>query len=73
MSIAGLIILALTTGAVAFVLFGLKAAYYNGVVDGYGYSMEPRNPGYQKAGRYLRKYMYHRWNELLHIQHGEDK
>lgn len=44
--------------------FVTKAAYQNGVTDGYGYSKEPRNPGYQEAGRYLRSTMYHRWSEL---------
>lgn len=40
------------------------AAYRNGVTDGYGYSQEPWNPGYAKAGRYLQRYMYHRWPKL---------
>ncbi len=40
------------------------SAYRNGVCDGYGYSQEPSNPGYQKAGRYLRKHMVHRWSHL---------
>jgi len=43
---------------------GIKAAYQNGVTDGYGYSKEPNNPGYQKAGCYLRSTMYHRWSSL---------
>lgn len=47
-----------------FVSLGVKAAYRNGVTDGYGYSREPRNSGYKKAGRYLREHMSHRWPEL---------
>lgn len=43
---------------------GCIASYRNGVNDGYGFSREPNNPGYQKAGRYLRKYAAHRWPEL---------
>lgn len=41
-----------------------RAAYRNGVTDGYGYSREPTCPGYADAGRYLRTYMAHRWHEL---------
>lgn len=40
------------------------AAYRNGVADGYGYGKEPWNPGYRRAGGYLRKHMAHRWKEL---------
>jgi hypothetical protein len=42
----------------------IRAAYRNGCCDGYGFAREPRNPGYQEAGRYLRRTMYHRWPEL---------
>jgi len=38
-----------------------RASYHNGVTDGYGYSVDPACPGYWRAGRYLRKYMRHRW------------
>lgn len=44
--------------------FAIGAAYRNGVTDGYGYSQEPGNPGYQAAGNYLVKHMAHRWPEL---------
>ena len=37
------------------------AAYRNGVNDGYGFSQEPWNPGYRKAGNYLRKHCRMRW------------
>jgi hypothetical protein len=48
--------------ALCVLAFGsLPAAYRNGVTDGYGYSREPRNPGYAKAGRYLQASMSHRW------------
>jgi len=57
MWLAGFLLL---TTAIAAV----RAAYFNGVNDGYGYSQEPRNPGYQKAGRWLRRYGAHRWPEL---------
>lgn len=43
---------------------GVKAAYQNGVTDGYGYRREPNNPGYAKAGKYLKQTMAHRWPEL---------
>lgn len=45
-------------------LLNARAAYRNGVVDGFGYSLEPGCPGYAKAGAYLKKYMAHRWHEL---------
>lgn len=52
-------------GLLAVVLvMNAMAAYTNGVTDGYGYSKEPNCPGYANAGRYLRKYMAHRWHEL---------
>ena len=55
-----LTVIILSTAGIA----GMNAAYRNGVNDGYGYSREPNNPGYRKAGDYLRKYMLHRWREL---------
>lgn len=42
-----------------------RAAYFNGVNDGYGYAVDPSCPGYWKAGRYLRKYLKHRWPEVM--------
>lgn len=42
----------------------INAAYRNGVCDGYGFSKEPNNPGYKKAGEYLKKVMSHRWPEI---------
>jgi len=42
----------------------MKVSYGNGVADGYGYSREPNNPLYQKAGEWLRKNAAHRWIEL---------
>lgn len=39
-----------------------RAAYRNGVCDGYGFSQEPLNPGYKVAGDYLRQFMAHRWD-----------
>jgi hypothetical protein len=47
-----------------FAVVSCISAYHNGVTDGYGYSREPGCPGYNKAGKYLRKYMAHRWPEL---------
>ena len=44
--------------------FCMKWSYQNGVADGYGYSREPNNPLYQKAGEWLRKNAAHRWMEL---------
>lgn len=49
----------------SLVLLGIRAAYYNGVTDGYGYSQEPSNPGYARAGQYLCKHMKHRWPSLV--------
>ena len=48
----------------ALALLGIRAAYQNGCVDGYGYAQEPDNPGYQTAGSHLKKTMAHRWSEL---------
>ncbi len=45
-------------------VMGSWAAYRNGVTDGYGYSREPKCPGYAAAGEYLRRHMAHRWPEL---------
>lgn len=60
------------TAAVLGLLIGLGLgllsahyAYFSGATDGFGYCMEPDHPGYQKAGRYLRKYLRHRWPEKL--------
>jgi hypothetical protein len=47
-----------------FVIVAIGSAYHNGCNDGYGYSREPTNPGYQRAGEYLREYCAHRWPEL---------
>jgi hypothetical protein len=44
---------------------GTYSAYRNGVTDGFGFSIEPRNPGYRKAGRYLVDHMSHRWGHVL--------
>jgi hypothetical protein len=41
----------ISLGVLAIV--GCKAAYYNGVNDGYMYSKEPWNPGYEDAGNHL--------------------
>lgn len=62
MVIAGLLCF-LVLFAVVSVL-GCRAAYTNGVTDGYGYSREPNCPGYAGAGEYLQRYMAHRWPEL---------
>ena len=50
--------------ALVFVVYSNVCAYRNGVTDGFGFAWEPKNPGYQKAGRYLRKYMSYRWRQL---------
>lgn len=54
-------------GMIPALIFGLvvaDAAWRNGVTDGYGFAKEPRNPGYEKAGDYLKRVMSHRWPEL---------
>ena len=45
-------------------IFASRASYRNGATDGFGFSREPNNPGYLKAGAFLRKHMSHRWPEL---------
>ena len=62
------LLIGLFAGAMAMGFLGVTsnwAAWRNGVVDGFGYAVEPRNPGYQKAGNHLRKVMDHRWGDLL--------
>lgn len=49
---------------VILAVIGMRAAYRNGVTDGYGYSREPLCPGYAAAGEWLRACMMHRWPEL---------
>lgn len=48
----GMALLMLTFCAV----YAVHCAYYNGVNDGYGATVEPWNPGYRKAREYLTKY-----------------
>lgn len=63
----------LTFTAILVVLsvFAQVAAYRNGATDGYGYSQEPGNPGYAKAGRYLVKHMAYRWPKLRPVAVNE--
>jgi hypothetical protein len=49
---------------VIFSIYAQRAAYRNGVTDGYGYARERGNPGYQHAGNYLIDNMSYRWPEL---------
>lgn len=59
------IVLCIICAAVTLVaVAAIRAAYCNGVTDGYGYSREPNCPGYAKAGEYLKAVMSHRWPEL---------
>lgn len=46
-------------------IVGMKCAYRNGAVDGYGYAKEPNNPGHREAGEHLKRTMVHRWPDLL--------
>jgi len=55
-------------GGLGFLIYTIEMAYYNGATDGYGFAKEPNNPGYKKAGRYLLRWMRHRWPELAHIK-----
>lgn len=41
-----------------------RAAYRNGVADGYGFSREPHNPGYQDAKNILIEGSSHRWPDI---------
>ena len=45
-------------------VLGCVVAYQNGATDGYGYAQEPNNPGYQRAGGYLKATMAHQWAGL---------
>lgn len=40
--------------ALLAVFFSVRAAWQNGVVDGFGLSQEPKNPRYQRAAQFLR-------------------
>lgn len=44
---------------------GTYCAYRNGVTDGFGFCIEPNNPGYRKAGLYLVARESHRWGYVL--------
>ena len=57
-------LVAVTVFWVVLGIIGQRAAYRNGVVDGYGYAVEPDCPGYRLAGEHLKKTMTHRWPEL---------
>lgn len=57
--------------ALLFSVYTNRAAYYNGANDGYGYAMDPGCPGYFKAGRYLRKYLRHRFPEVMRGAHHD--
>jgi hypothetical protein len=46
-------------------VFSIRAAYRNGVTDGFGYAVEPTCPGYAAAGEFLRTFMAHRWPAYL--------
>lgn len=54
----------LLLGCMVFAVLCARSAYNCGACDGYGYAREPDHPGYQKAGRYLRRFCSHRWPEL---------
>jgi hypothetical protein len=60
----GVLAVAGSLGLAWLMVAAANAAYRNGCNDGYGYSREPENPGYEKAEVYLRKYCAHRWPEL---------
>lgn len=59
-----IVLLVLLIGYPVFSLIAGIYAYRNGVTDGYGFAREPNNPGYRRAGEYLRRNMAHRWEEL---------
>ena len=59
-----LVFLAVAVVVAVFSIMVQRAAYHNGVNDGYGYSREPHNHGYRLAGEYLRNVCVHRWPEL---------
>ena len=58
------VVILLGVGVSIVVFSSLNAVYRNGVTDGFGYSVEPENPGYAEAGKYLRENMAYRWPEL---------
>ena len=47
----------------AMVYFCSGASYYNGVNDGFGFAKEPWNPGYRRAGEWIKKYTSYKWPE----------
>jgi len=51
-------------GVFVLSLLAVRAAYRNGVTDGYGFAKEPGCPGYRAAGEFLQATMSHRWPEL---------
>lgn len=51
-------------GIIVCVLLSNRAAYRNGVADGYGFSREPDNPGYQEARTILIEGSSHRWPDI---------
>lgn len=55
-----------------FTVMAARSAYFNGVVDGFGYAREKTCPGYRVAGDYLRRTMAHRWPELAEDDDGAE-
>lgn len=48
-------------------LVSSRLNFYLGVNDGYGYAREPWNPGYKKAGVWLRKHAAYKWPEVMRL------
>lgn len=58
----GIIVGMMITAGIA--VAGAKAAWRNGVVDGFGYAAEPGHPGYRQAGEHLKSTSVSRWSFL---------
>lgn len=64
MDITEVFIAGLAIVGFGMIVFGLNAAYYNGVNDGYGAARERGNPGYKKAYEWLVANRAYQWPEL---------
>lgn len=71
MNAVGLVLLGSVLGLASGCVF-TWATYRNGVTDGFGFAWEPTNPGYRKAGRYLREHMTYRWRQLGNSEYTRD-
>jgi hypothetical protein len=63
MFLAGLVV-----GLIIGILIGMVAsvgAYHNGMIIGFGYSVDPCNPEWEEAGEWLQENEAYRWSHEL--------